>query len=120
MNIIFGKEQADTLADKHTVLELDTFRFVPGNVVSTAYAVIEHIAIPDMPKLEQNRGLHGDLMENYRKAYWNFCEQAIEQLIGCWSSELDTFYSELQSRINAIKEKDSDEPWNPIIDKLVG
>ena len=48
----------------------------------------------------------------YRKKDWNFCEQAIENLVGCFGGELDTFYAELQSRINHFKENDPGEDWN--------
>lgn len=119
MYIIFGKEQANALSEKHTVLELDTIKLLPSGDRVTAYAVVESIAIPDMPMIETRRNLHNELMENYRKRDWNFCDQAIEQLVGAWSGELDSFYSELQSRINNYAENDPGESWDPVIEKTL-
>lgn len=112
MYIIFGDGQAKELGKKYTVLELDTLCFVPSNAIATAYAVVENIPIPDLPKLSFQTDLHHNLMENYRKQDWNFCSQAIENLVGCFGGELDSFYTELQSRINSYKDNDPGESWD--------
>ena len=117
MYIIFGDEQAREIGEKHTVLELDTVRFVPSGVVTTAYAVVENIPIPDLPKLSFQTELHQNLMENYRKGDWNFCSQAIENLVGNFGGEVDSFYAELQSRINNYKDNDPGDSWDPVIER---
>ena len=117
MYIIFGKEQADKLSKSHTVLELDTIRFLPSNTVFTVYAVIENVSITDMPLLEGKKEMHATLMENYRKKDWNYCEQAIEQLASSFDGELDSFYAELQSRINKFKETDPGAEWDSYIER---
>lgn len=119
MHIIFGQEQADVISQNHTVLELDTFRFMPQNVIQTAYTVVENIPIEDLSRLSFQKDLHHNLMENYRKGDWNFCEQAIEQLIGAFGGEVDSFYADLQTRIDNLKENDPGEFWDPIIEKTV-
>ena len=118
MHIIFGEEKAQALKEKYTILELDAFTFVPSGLESTAYAIVEVIPIQDLPNLQFQQDLHQNLMENYRKQDWNFCEQAIENLVGCFGGELDTFYVELQSRIKNFKENDPGENWNPKIKRL--
>jgi len=115
MHIIFGEEKAQALKGKYTILELDAFTFVPSGLESTAYAIVETIPIQDLPNLQFHQDLHQNLMENYRKRDWNFCEQAIENLVGCFGGELDTFYTELQSRINNYKENDPGDSWDPNI-----
>lgn len=117
MHIIFGDEQAQALSEKYTVLELDTFKFIPSGITSTAYSIVENIPIPDLPNLSFQTELHSNLMENYRKRDWNFCEQAIENLVGCFGGELDTFYVELQSRINNYKDNDPGENWNYMLER---
>jgi len=117
MNIIFGKQAADEIAQKYTVLELDTIKFVPSNSLTTAYAVVENVPIQDLPKLSFQKDLHQDLMENYRKGDWNFCGQAIENLVGCFNGELDSFYAELQSRINNYKDNDPGDTWDSAIER---
>ena len=119
MYIIFGNDQAEEIGKKFTVLELDTVRFMPTRATSTAYAVVENIPIPDLYKLSFQKELHHNLMENYRKGDWNFCSQAIENLIGCFGGELDSFYAELQSRINNYKENDPGEGWDYTIEKTI-
>lgn len=115
MHIIFGDTQAQALGEKYTVLELDTFKFEPSGILAKAYAVIETIPIEDLPKLSFHTDLHTNLIENYSKRDWNFCDQAIENLVGCFGGELDTFYAELQSRINNYKENDPGDTWDYVI-----
>ena len=117
MHIIFGDEQAQEIGKKYTVLELDTVRFTPSGTTATAYVVVENIPIPDLPKLSVQTELHHNLMENYRKRDWNFCSQAIENLVGNFGGELDTFYAELQSRINNYKDNDPGDAWDYFIVK---
>lgn len=119
MYIIFGTEQAQTLRENYTVLELDTFRFLPTNQEQTAYAVIENIPLTDMPMVAGQKDMHSKLMENYRRRDWNYCEQAIEGLTGAWNNELDSFYAELQNRINNYKENDPGEHWDYAIEKTI-
>ena len=118
MYIIFGDEQAQEIGKKYTVLELDTVRFAPSGTTATAYAVVENIPIQDLPRLSFQQDLHHNLMENYRRRDWNFCEQAIENLVGAFGQELDTFYVELQSRINDYRQNDAGEEWDFAIKKL--
>jgi len=118
MHIIFGDEQATALKEKYTVLELDTFKFLPDGETAIAYAVVETIPIEDLPKLSFQTDLHKNLMENYRQRDWNFCEQAIENLLGCFGKELDTFYADLSSRISNYKENDPGETWDYALRKI--
>jgi hypothetical protein len=114
MNIIFGREQADSMKEKYTILELDTFKI--GDQIVTAFCPVGSIPITDMPKVESMKSLHANLIENYRKGDWNYCEQALEHLVGCWNSDLDSFYESIRDRI--VKNKDtqlSDQWW--IIEK---
>ena len=62
MHIIFGQDQANIIRQNHTVLELDTFRFMPKDVIQTAYTVLENIPIEDLPKLSFQKDLHHNLI----------------------------------------------------------
>ena len=116
MNIIFGKEAADSISEKHTVLELDTIT-IRGSDPIVVYCVIEHIPLDELPKTESLKNLHTEMMANYRRRNWNFCEQALEHLVGCWNREADTFYQEIAARIAKFKEEDPGESWTGIIAK---
>lgn len=116
MNIIFGRENALSLGEKYTVLELDTIKLPNGQQV-TAFCAVENIPITDMPKIDSMRSLHENLLINYRKKDWNYCTQALEHLIGFWGQELDTFYMNISSRIASYTEQDPGEGWDGVLDK---
>ncbi|CAB4138187.1 hypothetical protein UFOVP328_380 [uncultured Caudovirales phage] len=117
MNIIFGKENLPEVDEKYTVLELDTFRILPVQQLVTAYCLVENIPIQNLPKVESMRDLHENLLINYRKRDWNYCEQALEHLVGFWGSEMDTYYTTLIQRIAKYSEQDPGELFDGIIEK---
>lgn len=116
MNIIFD-DQLDTISDRYTVLELDTFKMLPMHELKTAYCVIETIPITELNTIEQFSNLHRELMENYRKRNWNFCFQALEHLQGRWNGEIDSFYSEMFKRIKHLESMQLSDNWTGYIDK---
>lgn len=116
MNIIFGKEAANNLINKHTVLELDTITIGKSTPITT-YCVVETIPLDEMPALEEYKDLHANLMQNYQQKNWTFCEHALENLSGRWNAELDTFYTILHSRITELKNQNLDEAWSYIVAK---
>jgi hypothetical protein len=119
MNIIFGKEQAEVLKDKYTVLELDTFQVGPDGLRITAYCTIENIPLDEIADIVKNTDLHNDLLQFYQTREWKKSLQLIDQLIGLWGGELDSFYFELQSRINNLLDQDPGTNWNSVIIKDV-
>lgn len=117
MNIIIDPDQVEQFREKYTVLELDTIR-IGNNQIVTAYCVVENIPVLELPLVESHRKLHHNLLENYRKKDWNFCQQAIDQLKGRWGGEVDTFYADLQSRLVKYESQDPGENWDGIIEKV--
>jgi hypothetical protein len=117
MHIIFGKEQADELSKKYTVLELDTFRIGPQGPVVTAYCTVETIPLEELTRLDQTRKQHTDLMINYGLRNWSGCLKAIDQLKGKWRGELDSFYQDLESRIQGFVISEPPTDWTPAIQK---
>lgn len=117
MKVIFGKQAAESLGNRMTVLELDTFFQVGLSEPITAYAVIDTEAIPlqEIPTMSNFVELHNNMMSEYRKQNWNYCEQAIEHLLGKWKGDLDTFYTDLESRIKQLKETNLSKDWQGII-----
>lgn len=111
MNIIFD-ELLNTVPDNYTVLELDTFNVVAENRKVTAYCVVEKIPLAEFDKVDAYKKVHGDLIENYRKRNWTYCEHAIEGLMGKWNGELDTFYSDLLLRVIGYKHTPPGEDWD--------
>jgi hypothetical protein len=117
MNIIIDPEQLDSYREKYTVLELDTFRLIPENKEVKAYCVVETIPILELQLTESKRNLHNGLLENYRKRNWNYCNDALDHLIGSWNSELDSFYNDVRNRINVFMENDPGEEFDGVIEK---
>jgi hypothetical protein len=119
MNIIFGLESVKPLEERYTVLELDTFLLQPTSEVVTAYCVVETIPIEEMPAIESLKDLHSNLMTEYRKRNWRYCEDAIAHLTKKWGGEVDTFYTELYQRIQSLKQEDLPQDWTGHVDKIV-
>ena len=119
MNIIFGTEMAKQAQDRYTVLELDTFNLLPTDEIITAYCIVETIPIEEMPAVESIKDLHTNLMTEYRKQNWQYCEDAIAHLTGKWHGELNSFYTELYQRIQSLKQKDLSADWTGRVDKIV-
>lgn len=117
MHIIFGKEQADELSNKYTVLELDTFQFGKSGPVVTAYCTIETVPLEELATLESTKNQHRDLMINYNLKNWSACLNAIKELQGKWLGELDTFYQDLENRVQGYVIMPPPEDWSPIIQK---
>lgn len=115
MNIIF-KENSAEIREKYTVLDLDTFS-LPDGSTHTACCLIENIPITELEETENLKNLHANLIKNYAKKNWNYCEQAIEQLMGKWGGEVDSFYQDLQTRIDLLKTMTLSENWSPVIPK---
>lgn len=116
MNIIFGREQAEAMKEKYTILELDTFKI--GGQIVTAFCAVDTIPIMEMPKVESMKNLHENLLIEYRKKNWNYCEQALEHLVGCWNHEVDTFYDSIRQRVADYSEHDPGDDWNGVIIKI--
>lgn len=109
MNIIFGREQAEAMKEKYTILELDTFKI--GEQIVTAFCAVDSMPIMEMPNIENMKSLHENLLIEFRKKNWNYCEQALEHLVGRWNHELDTFYDNVRQRINENKDLTLVDDW---------
>lgn len=103
MHIVYGKEQADRLSEKYTVLELDTVKVKELDKDLTLFAVVdtEKLGLIDLPQLDQWVKLHEDLIRNLKKKDKNFCLQAVEHLTGKFGGDIDSFYEHVKGRFNA-------------------
>jgi hypothetical protein len=117
MHIIFGQEQARELAQKYTVLELDSFKIANTDEIFPAYCVIENVGVMELPNLDRMRNLHAELIVNYQRQNWEFCQQALEHLIGKWGGELDTFYDDLRNRVDRFVKNPPAQDWTAVIQR---
>jgi hypothetical protein len=116
MHIIFG-DAVKEIPNSFTVLELDTFYLTNEQKNVSAYCVVEKIPLAEFSVLEANKELHKNLIKYYRQQQWNYCEHAINALIGKWNGELDSFYSELYQRIQQLKDSNLESSWDGVLVK---
>jgi hypothetical protein len=116
MNIILGHENVKDIQDRYIVLELDTFR-LRGRPPTTAYCLIENPPVNELLTLGSWIDLHNNLLKNYKKRDWKFCQEAVELLHGRWNGELNSFYKEMQSRINDYQRQEPPTDWDGILDR---
>jgi hypothetical protein len=108
MNIIFGRENAEKLREKYTVLDLEKLVVEDKEVEVFCLIPAEKIALPDLPQLEHWVKLHHDFLHGYNTQQWNYCRQCIEYLTGKFGGEVDTFYEEILKRIDSVDPQKSD------------
>ena len=113
MNIIFGDSAAQQAQEKYIVLELDTFQV--DQQLTTTYALVERVTLMEMLSLDTFKELHSNLLKEYRKRNWKYCEDAVDHLRGKWNGEIDTFYTILIERIQDLKTQTLDDAWTGVI-----
>lgn len=101
MQIIFG-DTVNLVRDRFTVLELDTFRTDHADVTVTAWCVVETVPLQEIGILENLVKIHSDLISQYQQQNWSFCTEALQHLKGRWNGDLDSFYCDLERRINVL------------------
>jgi hypothetical protein len=100
MNIIFDTENIETIKNNNIVLELDTFYFSRLDKTATAYCVVDNIKLTDFDKIEQYQHLHNELIGAYKNKNFKLCRDLLQHLVGAFNGELDSFYQELENRID--------------------
>ena len=113
MQIIFGKEIAEQLRERYTVLELETFD-VEGQLLE-AFCVVpaEAIALSDVTNLEHNIKLHQEFAQALKDKNYKLCQDLYSHVIGKFSGELDSYYDEIIKRINNETQLDNTRIWDP-------
>ena len=105
MEIIFGRENAEMLRERFTVLDLETITDQDGNSMEVFCLIpADKISIGDMPTLSQWVTLHNDFLNGYKTNQYTYCRQCIEHLMGKFGGEVDSFYEEILRRINEAEE----------------
>ena len=105
MDIIFGRENAERLREKYTVLDLETVTKDGVSIEVFCLIPAEKIGLPDLPHLESWVKLHHDFLNGYHNKEYTYCRECIEHLMGKFGGEVDTFYDEILRRINEAEAK---------------
>lgn len=116
MNILFGNKDIDAIRQENrfTVLELDTIQASPDHPAQTAYCVLSDVPITEMAELDAKVRMHHDMMHFYRTQQWKECRDILNFLRGSWNGEVDTFYNELELRLNSIENSSITAEWDGV------
>ena len=100
MQIIVGRENAEKLRERYTVLDLETVE--KDGVSLEVFCLIpgDKIGLADLPQLASWVKLHHDFLNGYHTKQYNYCRQCLDHLMGKFGGEVDTFYDEILRRIN--------------------
>jgi hypothetical protein len=102
VDIIFGRENAEKLREKYTVLDLETIEKDGHEFEVFCLVPADKIALGDLPNLEEWIKLHNNFLVGYQNKHYDFCRQCVEHLMGKFGGEVDTFYEEILRRIDLI------------------
>jgi len=119
MQIIFGTENAQNMAENHIVLELDTMRFEPAQVLTTAYCVLESLPPADLHLVVEKSELHHDMMELYRDREWAKALEIIAEIRNYWGDEMHSFYDTMVSRMQDLIANNPGADWDYVLVKPV-
>ena len=98
MQVIFSRQVADELRDRYTILELETFD-VQDQILETFCVVSgEKMNLADLPYLADHIKMHEEFIEQLKQKNYKFCMDAIEQLMGKFGGDLDSFYEIILER----------------------
>jgi hypothetical protein len=117
MNIIFDTENIDELKRSNVLLELDTFYFSKIDRTVTSYCVVENIKIDDLVTVDQTLTKHEQMMQAYKDQQFDLCLTLVQQLTGSFGGELDSFYHELQKRIQQLTACTLPDDWSAVLVK---
>jgi hypothetical protein len=92
MNVIFGKEYAELLRERYTILELVNLKDTGSDY--QCFCLVDGNSVPaqELPMLEHYVTLHGKLIDNIRKNNKSVITELIRTLHKRWGGELDSFY----------------------------
>lgn len=100
MDLIFGRENAEMLRDRYTVVELETVE--KDGVTLDVFCVIpaERIALGEIANIEHTTKLHNEFVDAVKRKDTKFINELSVHLMGKFGGELDSFYEEILKRFN--------------------
>ncbi len=101
MQLIFGRENADVLRSRYTVLELETLTVNDKTLDVFCVVPAEKIAIGEITTIENTTKLHNDFVQAIKDQDYNLCKNLYIHLVGKFGGELDSFYEEIIKRIDS-------------------
>lgn len=127
MHVIFGKEKdqldesdvdIETLKTQYSIVPLDRVRYSEQGEVIQSWCLLSGdntSTMEEAPHLPRLIELHENMMQNYYRREWNFCEDAAENLKGRFGGELDSFYQHFLNRVRNYIDNEPDANWDGVI-----
>jgi len=116
MNIIFDNS-VELISESFTKLQLDTFKDKRTGKTHIAWCILEDIPLEDFPLLEHLVATHQQLVNEYKNKNWDYCLSAIQALRGRWNGEIDSYYDNLETRIQTYSQGELEDGWDGIIER---
>ena len=105
MQLIFGRDNAEKLREKYTVLDLEEVEKEGVKIEVFCLIPAEKIGIGQIADLDNWVKLHNDFLNGYHTQHYDYCIQCMEHLRGKFGGEVDTFYDEIERRINSQQQE---------------
>jgi len=103
MEIIFGRENAEKLRDRYTVLDLEivTVETDNGPEPLEVFCLIpaDKISFTDLPNLADWVKVHNEFLKAYKDQDYTHTRTLAGMLMGQFGGEVDSFYDEILKRI---------------------
>lgn len=100
MDLIFGRDNAEKLRERYTIMELETIE--KDGVSLDVFCVIpaEKIALGEIAGIEHTTKLHNDFVDAIKRKDAKLINGLSVHLMGKFGGELDSFYEEIVKRFN--------------------
>jgi len=99
MQLIFGKDAAEQMKDRFTVLELDTMDYKGTPVTVYCVVAAEDMSLGEIQFLEENKRMHAYLIEQIAAGNSEKMLEAITHLRGKFGGAVDSYYDEVIKRM---------------------
>lgn len=100
MQLIFGRNNAEQLQDRYTVLELETMMIDDKPLEVFCVIPAERIALGEISTIEHSTKLHNDFVTALKDKNYRLCNDLYVHVLGKFGGELDSFYEEIIKRIS--------------------
>jgi len=102
MQVIFGRETANQVAERYTVLELETFHANGKDIPTFCVVPADRIPLHEAATVEDNKTLHQEFIDSYNLNKYQTCIDLYPRLKGLWGQELDSFYDAILEKCSSI------------------
>jgi hypothetical protein len=101
MQVIFGRDTAEQVRERYTVLELETFHANGQAIPAFCVVPSDKIPLEDIRQVENLKDLHQQFINSFNTKDYDAVKTLYKQLHGRWTGELDSFYDAILNKISS-------------------